>query len=108
MARSNYSQAVEHYETALKYQPEYAQAHANLGGAFLPLGRIQDAITQERAALIIDANLWRARFMLGQALFFSGSKKEAAAEFRAALGQISPDSPQAAGIREWLQKAEEP
>ena len=46
--------------------------------------------------------------MLGQALFFSGSKKQAAAEFRAALGQISPDSPQAAGIREWLQKAEEP
>ena len=58
-AEGNWSQAIEHYETALKFQPEYAQARANLGAALLQLGRLQDAITQERAALIIDPALFR-------------------------------------------------
>ncbi len=106
LTQGNYSQAVEHYETALKFQPEYAQARANLGGAFQRLGQLQDAITQERAALIIDPTLLPARMMLGQALLASGSPGEAAVEFRAALEQVPPGSPQAAAVQNWLRKAD--
>jgi len=41
-------EAIDHYRKTLELRPENADAHANLGSAFLAKDRIQDAITQYR------------------------------------------------------------
>jgi len=50
------SEAIDQYEQALRINPEYAEAHNNLGAALGQMGRISEAIEQLKAALRISPN----------------------------------------------------
>jgi tetratricopeptide (TPR) repeat protein len=85
--------AVAQYEMALRIDPEYAQARANLGLALANSGgRLQEAIAQYEAALRIDPGLAEAHYNLGNALSqLPGRMPDAVAQYEAAL-RIRPNA----------------
>jgi tetratricopeptide (TPR) repeat protein len=52
--RSN--EAIIHYQKALQTNPNYADAHNNLGNAFLQTGQVDEAIAHYQRALEINPN----------------------------------------------------
>ncbi len=60
-------------------------AHGNLGGALLSVGRLDEAIAEERAALAIRPDYAQAHCNLGLALVHSGRPNEALPEFERAV-----------------------
>jgi Flp pilus assembly protein TadD len=98
-------EAVAHYEAAVRGDPAFAEAHANLGAALLGQGRVEMAIEHERAATQLEPTLVPAWVHLGRALAAKGRKQEAAVAFKAAL-QLTRHDPQgvqaARQIQEWL------
>jgi tetratricopeptide (TPR) repeat protein len=57
---------VEHYEQALRLQPDSAVTHANLGDALAQLGRTAEARDHYEAALRIEPNFADARHALAR------------------------------------------
>jgi tetratricopeptide (TPR) repeat protein len=60
--------ALEHYEQALRINPNYAEAHHNLGNVFWRQGRISDALEHYEQAVRIDPNFAEAQYSLGVTL----------------------------------------
>jgi Flp pilus assembly protein TadD len=54
-------EAVPHLQKALEIQPDYAQAHYNLGNALLQKGRVDEAILQFQKLLALQPGLVEAR-----------------------------------------------
>jgi len=77
---------------ALRIDPDYAQAHANLGLALANSGgSIDQAIAEYEAALRIDPGLAEAHYNLGNALLqLPGRMPDAIAQYEAAL-RIRPN-----------------
>ena len=93
--------ALEHFELALEYNPEYPEAHVNFGIA-LAQGRQWDrAIAHFERALQINANFAEAHFNLGLVLEMLGRSAEATPHFDAVIDQ-RPDM--AAAIQQRLAK----
>ncbi len=82
--------AIEWYQQALVYKPDYADAHVNLGDSLLRVGRVQEAIDQYRRALQIQPRKADVHNNLGFALFQAGKREEAIGHYEQAL-QIDPD-----------------
>jgi tetratricopeptide (TPR) repeat protein len=80
-------EAIDHFEAALRLQPNYPQAYNNLGIALLELpGRLPDAMADFQTALRIQPNYPEAYNNLGIALSrIPGRLPEAIADFEAAL-----------------------
>ena len=53
MRKGKVSDAIGHYEQALRIRPDYVEAHCNLGVALMQIGRVQDAIGHYEKALRI-------------------------------------------------------
>ena len=84
-------QAIAEYRIALQIEPEYAQAHSNLGLVLAQMGRVKEAITEYQTALRINPKLAETRNYLGVALFgVPGRLSDAISEYEAAL-EIRPD-----------------
>jgi tetratricopeptide (TPR) repeat protein len=84
------SQAIPHFEAALRIEPDSVRAHTDLGSALAKLpGRLPDAMAEYRTALGIDPDLAIPHNNLGSALAQSGRWNEAIAEYQAAL-RIEP------------------
>ena len=61
--------AIAEYQAALRFQPNLAEAHANLGSALARTpGRLSEAMAQFEAALRLDPNSVAAHVNLGNAL----------------------------------------
>ena len=69
--------------------PQYAEAHYNLGVGLKDQGRLDEAIAEYREALHIKSGLQEAHFALGKALYDQGKIDAALAEYREAL-RINP------------------
>ena len=76
-------EAMAHWERAIALNPDFAQAHMNLGNALREDGRIADAVTHLRRALQLQPSPF-AHNNLGLALAVLGDT-EAAAHFRRAI-----------------------
>ena len=51
--KGHLDEAISHYQKALEIKPDYADAHGNLGNAFLQEGQVNDAIAHYQMALEI-------------------------------------------------------
>jgi Tfp pilus assembly protein PilF len=75
---------------ATELLPEDAEAHGNLAGALLALGRLDGAVTSYRRALEIKSDYTNAHINLGNALLSLGRPDEAIGSYGRAL-EIQPD-----------------
>jgi tetratricopeptide (TPR) repeat protein len=80
-------EAIAHYEESLRLNPSFAEAHYNLGNAWLKdPGRLNDAIAQFREALRLEPGLAEAHNSLGNVLVgLPDGLGEAVAEYEAAI-----------------------
>ncbi|MGA2605711.1 MAG: tetratricopeptide repeat protein, partial [Verrucomicrobiia bacterium] len=84
------TEAIGHYERALRIRPGYAEAHNNLGTALLQAGKVPEAIGQYEQALRIKPDYAEAHNNLGNVLFQAGSVAEAINHWEQAL-RLKPD-----------------
>jgi non-specific serine/threonine protein kinase len=99
--RDSIERAMASFEEATRFDPEYAQAWAALGGASALKGSflsvrdlLEKALEYERRALALDPDLADAHTWLGSALLNLGRTDEAIAEIRRAIA-LEPENGQA-------------
>jgi Flp pilus assembly protein TadD len=83
-------EAVEHYQQALRLNPDNAEAHSYLGFALAQAGKIEEAIAQYEQALRVKPDYAEAHYNLGVALAQSSRMPEAIAQWEQAV-RIKPD-----------------
>ena len=83
-------EAIAHYQKGLKFQPNDADAHNNLGLIFAGRGRVDEAIAEYQTALKLLPDNAEAHYNLGLALANRGRLDEAIVAYRKAL-EIRPD-----------------
>jgi tetratricopeptide (TPR) repeat protein len=84
-------EAIEHYEKALSYSPDYYPAHNNLGSAYLARQNFEAAQAQFEAALKSNQNDVEAYFNLANVLLLTQHYPAAEGELKEGL-QRRPDS----------------
>src|SRR5206468_235966 len=85
------TEAIEHFKTALRIKPDYADAHINWGLALAQQGKLAEASEHYRQALQLKPDSAEAHANWGLALADQGKLVEAIDHYRQAL-QIKPDS----------------
>jgi len=83
-------EAVEHYQTALRLKPDYAEAHNNAGSVLFRQGKLAEAIDHFQQALRINPDHAEAHNNAGSALVQQGKLAEAIPHYEQAL-TIKPD-----------------
>lgn len=83
-ARGLYQQSLEHYLCAESGAGASAVFHADLGEIYYNLGRTDEAISQLRKAVKLDAEYWRSHFLLSFAYGDIGHYQDALEESRVA------------------------
>ena len=86
----NHQQAVDLITMALAYQPDYANAHYNLGNAQRALGRLEEAVASFQNALAANPESAESHYNIGDVLQELDMPADATASYRAALA-IDPD-----------------
>jgi tetratricopeptide (TPR) repeat protein len=82
--------AITCFQQAIQVDPAYADAHCNLGSAFIRKDQIKDAIIAYKEALDVDPNFAQPYFNLGILLNNIGKIDEAIACFQSAI-ELVPD-----------------
>ena len=83
--------AIFHFQKALAIQPDFVEAHYNLGNALLEKGQIDEAIVHYQTAIGIKPDYFDARNNLGTALLRMGKVAEAVTQYQAAI-KFQPDN----------------
>jgi tetratricopeptide (TPR) repeat protein/spermidine synthase len=84
------NEAISHYKTAIKLNPNYTKAYNNLGNALLDKGRISEAIFHYKTAIKLKPDYADAHYNLGNALSAEGKNEEAISHYKTAIG-LKPD-----------------
>jgi tetratricopeptide (TPR) repeat protein len=87
-------ETIELLNNALELNPNYPEAHNNLGNTLKELGDLDAAITAYNKALKLNPNLSQAHTNLGLVLQEQGNLDAAVAAYNKAL-KLNPDLPQA-------------
>ncbi len=87
------SEAVKHYEAALRAEPNYAEAHNNLGSVLVRQRRFDEALAHHAAAVRLRPE-YLYYFNLANALMDAGRPAEAVPNYQQAL-RLNPNSSQA-------------
>jgi len=82
--------AIACFQQAIQIDPAYADAHCNLGSAFIHKDQIKDAIIAYKEALDVDPNFAQPYFNLGILLNNIGKIDEAITCFQSAI-ELVPD-----------------
>jgi Tfp pilus assembly protein PilF len=72
--------AIEHYEKALSYSPDFSPAHNHLGSAYLSRQKFEDAQNQFEAAVKVNQNDAEAHFNLANVLLLKQRFDQAGGE----------------------------
>ena len=80
--------AIACFQQAIQIDPSYADAHCNLGSAFLRKDQIRDAILAYKEAIDIDPNFAQPYFNVGILLNNIGKNDEAIACFQSAISLV--------------------
>ena len=86
----DFDAAIEAYNKALAINPDYAEAHTNLGSALKEQGKLEEAIEAYNKALAIKPDNAEAYNNMGNALKVQGKLEEAIKAYNKALA-IKPD-----------------
>jgi tetratricopeptide (TPR) repeat protein len=86
-----YEEAMAYYQTALRYQPTFPEAHFFLGNALDEQGRLDEAIAEYQKALWFKPTQEQTHIFMGMALAKQKKYDEAMAHYTAAL-KLNPDS----------------
>ncbi|HEY3442879.1 MAG TPA: tetratricopeptide repeat protein [Paludibaculum sp.] len=82
----NWAEAEQHFAKALQLSPQDAEAHHRFAILYLaPLGRLQEADAEIRAAVQLDGASLNHRVILGKIVYFQGRTTEALAELSEVL-----------------------
>ncbi len=84
------SEAVAHYEQALRIDPDYAVAHDNLGSALVRTGKMEEAIARYEQALRLKPDYAEAHCNLGTVFLQEGRVSDAIAHYEQAL-RLNPE-----------------
>jgi tetratricopeptide (TPR) repeat protein len=90
---NNYDEAEKDLREALRIDPEFKQAHFQLGIAMEQEGRLQEAITELREASQIDAKYPEPHMAMARILHKLGQEDAARAEVQAYLKLHPPSTP---------------
>lgn len=85
------TEAIAHYQEALRIMPRQPNVHAHLGNAFLQLGQLDEAVAHFEKELEIVPNSADAHSNLGVVFLAKGHVEESIAHLEKAL-QIAPES----------------
>ena len=83
-------EAVASFRNAVKFQPDFAEAHSNLGNALIELGQFDSAAASCRRAMELQPDFAEAHNNLGNALIALGQPDGAVASYRRAV-ELNPD-----------------
>jgi tetratricopeptide (TPR) repeat protein len=86
--------AEAHFRQALRYKPDNAEAHSDLGNALQRLGQLEDAASEYREAVRLDPELAEAHNNLSNVLARLGRADESAREAAEAV-RLAPDNAEA-------------
>ncbi|HEX8280388.1 MAG TPA: tetratricopeptide repeat protein, partial [Chthoniobacterales bacterium] len=89
LSRDRYNEAIDRFEEALRLEPNYAEAHYNLGNAFFRTGQLERARTHYERALQINPRIAVAHTNLGILLSDNGDEANAIKHFEEAV-KIEP------------------
>ena len=81
----NYDEAIAYYKKAIAINPNYADAHANLGANYMQQGKFDEAISNLKEAIKIDPTNAGAHFNLGLVYDKEGKMDEAISEYEKAI-----------------------
>ena len=84
------TEAIDHYQEALRIKPDYAEAHNNLGHSLAQAGRAQEAIDHYQEALRIKPDFAEVHYNLANVLSQLQRLPEATRHYQEAL-RIKPD-----------------
>ncbi|MEK7850561.1 MAG: tetratricopeptide repeat protein, partial [Deltaproteobacteria bacterium] len=99
--RNRLDEAEQHYITALRLKPDFAEAYTNLSLVYLKRGWLDDAQQAAISALKLNHNYMYAHYNLGLIYIKMGLKDEARKEFETTL-KLSPGDRGAQKILETL------
>src|SRR5262249_15415890 len=87
-AKGDLDEAIAASQEAIRINKDSPEAHTNLGNVLHDVGRLDEAITEYRAAIATRHNFsqaYKAHLNLGNALLGKGRQDEAIAEYREAI-----------------------
>ena len=85
-----FEEAIEHFETTIRLNPEHVKAIGDLGLTFIGVNRFEEAVERLRLAIELDPAFHEVRHNLGVAFERMGRVDEAIAAYRGGL-EIEPD-----------------
>ena len=89
LRKGNEQKCIEHLQKAVAIDPEYVEAHNNLGARYLHIGQAEKALAEFRAALKLDAHAPVPQVNVAAALFTMKNFPDAETAARAAL-ELNP------------------
>jgi protein O-mannosyl-transferase len=84
------AEAFAHYQQALKYYPDFAEANCNLGVLYSKMGKLDEAARYFRRVIQLNPNLATAYNNLGNVLVRQGRMDEAVEQYQKVL-ELNPD-----------------
>ena len=88
--QGEYQEAIDDYTSAIKINPDDADAYVNRGAAYHNLGKHQEAIDDFNTAIKINPNYAKAYYNRGMVCKKLGRYQEAIADYTTAI-KINPD-----------------
>ena len=105
--QKNYNDAISLYKKALEVRPDQINVRTDMGTAMFYQNRFDDAIAEFNEVLKADPKDAQALFNMGVAMLHGKKDPERALQYWEKLVQTNPDHPQAAFVREQIQKLKE-
>lgn len=105
--QKNYDDAINLYKKAMEIRPDALNVRTDMGTAMFYQNKFDDAIAQFQEVLKADPKNAQALFNMGVAMLHGKKDSKRALEFWERLVETNPDHPQAAFVKEQIQKLKE-
>jgi cytochrome c-type biogenesis protein CcmH/NrfG len=105
--QKNYGDAVNLYKTALEVRPDALNVRTDMGTAMFYQERFDDAIAEFQQVLQSDPKNAQALFNLGVTMLHGKNDPKRALEYWERMIAANPNHPQAAFVKEQIQKLKE-